>query len=216
MSTTKKNTYDFINNKNFQISDARKVIANEIKKSIITGRLIPGERIRTQAIADLFSVSRTPVREALRQLESIGLITMIPDKGAFVSDISHAALDSHSLRFLLEPPLLEKTIENINSTQLQSAKKISEKLQSPTTQDNFDLYIAFHTEIYRNAKSEKLFKSTLTLISESEWLWHRNKNVVDAVKLAYYPTLLKLLQKKDYSKAKDLLLAHLNALKNNS
>jgi len=66
----------------------REHIVDFIKDSVVSGRLKPGERVPEQEIAENFGISRTPIREAFRQLESEGFITVTPRKGAVVSPIT--------------------------------------------------------------------------------------------------------------------------------
>lgn len=63
-------------------------IRDAIEQDILTGSGAAGERLDEQALAKRFAVSRTPVREALQQLASVGLIELIPNRGAFVRRIS--------------------------------------------------------------------------------------------------------------------------------
>lgn len=62
-------------------------IAQHLGQAILQGRFGPGERIGEQAVADLFAVSRGPVREALRELHKQGLVEISPRRGAFVVDL---------------------------------------------------------------------------------------------------------------------------------
>jgi DNA-binding GntR family transcriptional regulator len=61
-----------------------------IEDDILTGRLKPGDRLDEQALADQYKVSRTPIREALLQLSSIGLVTTRPRQGCIVTPLSFA------------------------------------------------------------------------------------------------------------------------------
>jgi len=65
-------------------------IAGRLSERIITGEYAPGQRIMEQAIAAEFAVSRGPVREALRLLERDGLVTILPRRGAQVTNLSIA------------------------------------------------------------------------------------------------------------------------------
>ncbi len=66
-------------------------IADGVKKyleqRIVTGKLKPGQQIKEQEVAESLGISRPPIREALKILEAEGLITRIPNKGAFVTEI---------------------------------------------------------------------------------------------------------------------------------
>ncbi|HEX2986917.1 MAG TPA: GntR family transcriptional regulator, partial [Chloroflexota bacterium] len=55
-----------------------------IKEAILSNQFPPGESLAEQMLADLYQVSRTPVREALQRLAKDGLVEMIPRRGAFV------------------------------------------------------------------------------------------------------------------------------------
>ncbi len=63
-------------------------IAARLSERIVNGLYTPGQRVMEQAIADEFAVSRGPVREALRLLEKDGLVTILPRRGALVSNLS--------------------------------------------------------------------------------------------------------------------------------
>lgn len=63
-------------------------IAARLSDRIVSGIYAPGERVMEQAVADEFKVSRGPVREALRLLEKDGLVTILPRRGALVTNLS--------------------------------------------------------------------------------------------------------------------------------
>src|SRR5687768_12783860 len=63
-------------------------IAARLSERIVSGACRPGQRIMEQALAAEFTVSRGPVREALRILERDGLVTILPRRGALVTDLS--------------------------------------------------------------------------------------------------------------------------------
>ena len=63
-------------------------IATRLSERIVSGAYAPGQRIMEQALAAEFAVSRGPVREALRILERDGLVTILPRRGALVTNLS--------------------------------------------------------------------------------------------------------------------------------
>jgi DNA-binding GntR family transcriptional regulator len=63
-------------------------LRDQLEQDIITGRLRPGERLDEQSLAARFNVSRTPIREALMQLASTGLVQLQSRRGAFVASLS--------------------------------------------------------------------------------------------------------------------------------
>ena len=62
----------------------RRQVLDELRQSIISGRLNPGDRLLERELIAMMGVSRTVIREALRQLESEGLVAIIPNKGPVV------------------------------------------------------------------------------------------------------------------------------------
>jgi DNA-binding GntR family transcriptional regulator len=81
----------------------RQQVEGELRKAIIDGRLAPGRRLTERELMEMTGVSRTLVREALRQLESEGLIAVIPNKGAVVRELTAAeAKELYAIRAVLE------------------------------------------------------------------------------------------------------------------
>jgi DNA-binding GntR family transcriptional regulator len=109
----------------------RERIVEFIKDAVISGKLKPGERVPEQEIAKNFGISRTPIREAFRQLESEGFITVIPRKGAVVSPITGKDVkDFYTIKSLLEgyaakmacPKFTEKEIKRLESLNQQMSR----------------------------------------------------------------------------------------------
>lgn len=81
----------------------RDQVRDEVRKRISYGKLGPGQRLIEQSLADEFGVSRIPVREALRMLESEGLVETIPRKGVVVKTFSRQDLEHlYDVRTALE------------------------------------------------------------------------------------------------------------------
>lgn len=101
---------------------ARERIYDEVKEWIINGTLQPGEKISDHEIAVYFSVSRTPVREAIQLLSDQGLINIYPGRGTCVSEINideinsiyRISADLHSLALEFAfPKITKNTIQNL-------------------------------------------------------------------------------------------------------
>jgi DNA-binding GntR family transcriptional regulator len=79
-------------------------VRDELQHAILEGVLKPGERLRAEALAQRLGTSRTPIREALLQLEAQGLVEVEPNRGAVVRAFDRDdLLDLYELRALLEP-----------------------------------------------------------------------------------------------------------------
>ena len=92
---------------------------------IIRGEFKEGEQLRQDAIAANFQVSRIPVREAMRQLEAEGLITIVAHRGAVVSSLSSDEIEElFEIRALLESEVLRLSIPNLTESDFAQAEEI--------------------------------------------------------------------------------------------
>ena len=81
----------------------RDVVFNTLRRAILRGELVPGQRLMEIQLAEKMGVSRTPVREALRQLELEGLVQIIPNKGAVVVGVTEKDIeDIYVIRMRME------------------------------------------------------------------------------------------------------------------
>src|SRR5580692_6520481 len=97
----------------------RQQVLDELRQSIIAGRLNPGERLIERELIAMMGVSRTVIREALRQLESEGLIAIIPNKGPVVRELTVAeSKDLYSIRAVLEGLAARLFAENADQDQI--------------------------------------------------------------------------------------------------
>ncbi|MBO6806773.1 GntR family transcriptional regulator [Thalassospira sp.] len=90
-------------------------VAKLLSKAIVSGKLAPGARLSESVVARELGVSRAPVREAARLLESSGLVTSEPNRGFFVRQISAKALDDlYELRLAIEIAVIQRLVQNWN------------------------------------------------------------------------------------------------------
>jgi len=81
----------------------RQQVVDRLRAAVISGDLAPGQRLTERELIDRVGVSRTVIREALRQLESEGLVETVPNKGPVVRALSRAeAVDLYRIRASLE------------------------------------------------------------------------------------------------------------------
>jgi len=91
----------------------------------LRGELLEGEQLRQEAMAEQLGVSRIPLREALRQLQSEGLVTFYPHRGVVVSTLSPEEIsEAFELRAVLEPDLLRRAIPNLTEADFAKADGI--------------------------------------------------------------------------------------------
>jgi len=124
-------------------------VVDALRDAIIAGRLKPGERIRERELVSLLGVSRSPLREAIRILETEGLITSLAHRGARVSELSATDLhDMLDVRIMLESFAARLFIERLDDRPLQAMQEQVERARAPgyqvDLQANFDLGLEFH------------------------------------------------------------------------
>src|SRR3954454_116297 len=94
-------------------------VTAEIRRSILTGALAPGQEFSLREIASMLAVSFIPVREALRSLESEGLVVTRPGRSAIVSPLDRADLDGiYRLRHQLEPEIAARACTLLSDADL--------------------------------------------------------------------------------------------------
>lgn len=99
-------------------------VFHKLREDILSGKYEDHEELKEVAIGEELGVSRTPVREAFRQLELEGLIQIIPNKGAYVTGITEKDVqDIYMIRSLLEGLCARWTTEHITKEQLEEMEE---------------------------------------------------------------------------------------------
>lgn len=141
-------------------------VFNKIREDILSGKYNQNEELKENTIATELGVSRTPVREALRQLELEGLVNIIPNKGAYVTGISEKDIhDIYIIRSYLEGLCAKWACENITQGQIDALEEIiylSEfHAKKEHHQQVVELDNKFHETIYE-ASNSKILDHVLT------------------------------------------------------
>lgn len=136
-------------------------VFNKIREDILNGRFKENDELREAAIGDELGVSRTPVREAFRQLELEGLIRIVPNKGAYVTGISSADVaDIYEIRSLLEGLCARWATNRIPKEKLEEMEEtilLSEfHLQKEHFEQLIELDNRFHMLLYEACGSKML------------------------------------------------------------
>ncbi len=136
--------------KKIEVTDLRpirEIVLNEIRSAIFDNRIKPGDRLVENLIASSMGISRTPVREALRQLEIEGLAINIPRRGTLVKGISKEdAIEIYDLREVLEGLAVRLACLNISRREINRLKEITEIMKETMSEENYDEYIKAHNE----------------------------------------------------------------------
>ncbi len=99
-------------------------VFHRLREDILSGKYKEGDELKEVAIGEELGVSRTPVREAFRQLELEGLIQIIPNKGAYVTGITEKDVkDIYMIRSLLEGLCARWACEHITDAQMEEMEE---------------------------------------------------------------------------------------------
>ena len=128
-------------------------IATRLRDEILSGAYAPGARIRQEDVAEQFGASRLPVREALRILESDGLVTLVANTGAWVSHLSLAECEEmYQIRERIEPLLLRYSLPQLSPETLGRLQHLADEMQAGTDVETFlRLDREFHLLSYSGA-----------------------------------------------------------------
>lgn len=101
-----------------------------LRDAILTFRYKPGQRLIERELIDSTGVSRTTIREALRELAAEGLVKTIPQKGAVVvAPSAQEAEELYDIRMVLEAHLVKKFVENASDAQIAALRKALAQLE---------------------------------------------------------------------------------------
>jgi DNA-binding GntR family transcriptional regulator len=191
-------------------------IADELRQSILTGELSPGERIRQEELAEQFGASRIPVREALRILVTDGLVNMVSNSGAWVSSLTQQECsEQYQIRERLEPLLLRYNVPALTPDDLARATELVEQMKkAPDLEAFMRLDREFHWITYSRVETN--------ILSELiERLWNttqpyrrvfmklvRSEGGIEVTHLEH-ELLLEAIKRGDSEEAENLLRGHI-------
>ncbi len=139
----------------------RRQVLQELRQSIISGRLGPGERLVERELISMMGVSRTVIREALRQLESEGLVDIIPNKGPIVRTLTwEEAQDLYAIRAVLEGLAARLFTEHAGEPQVEELERalmgVADAYESGDPERVLDAKGIFYDVLFTGAKSQML------------------------------------------------------------
>jgi DNA-binding GntR family transcriptional regulator len=133
----------------------------QIRDAISFGELKPGEKVGEEATSDKFHLGRTPLREALRQLESEGYVEVVPYKGAVVRKISPRELEQvYELLGVIEGYAVEKATASMTHTAIKQLEKIQAEMVRAAKNADYTLWLdknaLFHQHFQKASVNELL------------------------------------------------------------
>ena len=193
-------------------------IAANIRARIMSGEFAIGTPLRQAALAEEFGVSRTPIREALRQLQNGGLIEVLPNRGAVIRvPTPWEVREAYEVRAELEGMAARRAAERITRAQLRTLSESNKVLRraldvagSPDTQAAND---SFHTIICAAAGNEWLtamvarinesFPRNVSSLALAGNERHRQENVAE------HDEIIAAFEAGDPTRAREAMHAHI-------
>lgn len=129
-----------------------------LRRAILNGELASGSRLVQAELAAMLEVSTTPVREALRDLATEGLVQFDPHRGAIVSELSSEDVhDIYAIRSVLEPVAMRQAVPTVSDALLERLRRLHQRmLDEPHSAEWVDRNRVFHMAIYETAASPRL------------------------------------------------------------
>lgn len=131
-------------------------LANDMAEAILSGEFAPGYRLDEQLLAQRYNVSRTPVREALRQLATTGLIEIRPRRGAIVTRVTPTQLEELFVAMgELEATCARLAAMSMSPTERRRLQALHDRMGEPARQQDAKAFAddnhLLHTMIYTGA-----------------------------------------------------------------
>jgi DNA-binding GntR family transcriptional regulator len=198
-------------------------VYQNIKIQIIRGTLKPGIRLPEEELSKAMNISRAPIREAFNKLEKEGFVTIIPRKGAAVSEVTAQAIeDIFEIRETLESLAVKKSIGKISIEKLETVGKSFKKFINKTADtENCIQYLAldkkFHDLLSQNCGNKKLIELLANLQEQIHWLRNISlKRITFSGSVKEHLAIIEALKKNDEELINKVLLQHLERAKKSS
>lgn len=196
-------------------------IVDAIVSAIVERRLMPGTKLVEQQIADVFSVSRTVVRQALNQLSRDRLVTLEPARGAFVATPGiEEARQVFQVRRLVEGGMAQQLAQQITKAQVQQLRDHLRNEREAVVRNDVPgrtrLLADFHVVLARLLGNDVLAELIADLLSRSQLIALMYQSVHSAEhSQAEHEGIVEALQRRDGAEAARLMEAHIASVEQN-
>lgn len=142
---------------------ATSAVLSSLRGDLASGYLAPGDQIVQERLAERYGVSRAPLREALRLLESEGLVTHEPHRGYFVTSLSVADLDEvYRLRALLEAEAITIGVPRLSPADIDRIEALADLIDAASIRSDLDAVTSqnrlFHFSIFEASRMPRLIR----------------------------------------------------------
>jgi DNA-binding GntR family transcriptional regulator len=204
-----------------EVQSLAKSVLEYIRNRIITGEFAPGQRLNENELASMLDISRPPIRETFRVLESEHLVVSVPRKGAFVAELSaEDLLEVYQTREMIEcyavDTLKKKKVKDLS--EVESSLEAAASLSMPSSEDP-EQFLAFHkalaafhlkiVEVAGNFRIFDFYKTISFNLARYQFKYLRLPGSLK-VSIKEHRQIFDALKKGDYVLAKKNLRYHIN------
>lgn len=196
------------------------MIADQLRQSILDGTYAAGVQLRQDALGETYGVSRIPVREALFQLEAEGLVRIVPQKGAIVSELSLDEInDVFDLRIMLEPRLLAASAAGFTAADFTALDGIHGRFERAIASGNISewglINAEFHMAMYAHARQPRTLAIVAALLQTSDRYTRLQLSTTKAMRTAEkeHARLIGYCRDGEIDAACDFLVGHIAAVR---
>ena len=195
-------------------------IADIIRDRILKGEYKIGEKIKETQIASELKVSRTPIREAFKQLENEGLIDYIPNRGCFAKGFTKQDIeDIYAVRKALEILCVEWAVSRITEEQIQNLQDQCDLMEFYTVRQDekkvLEINTGFHDIIYNATGSRfmaQVLRSYKEYIDQTRKALYYEPDYLDEI-LEEHRSILTAIKNRDAEEGKSAMSRHLDGSK---
>lgn len=167
-----------------QVASIKDQIYTILKEEIINNTLKSGEKLAEQAIATRFNVSRSPVREAIKQLTGDGLVVNVPNRGAYVKvPTAKEIAEMQTLRHIFEEYAISQLPTAMNEERRARFERLRAGMLRALEEDNFEAYhqlerkmAAALVRLTENSLIEDSYRKVYTMMTNYSVYLHRNEH----------------------------------------
>jgi DNA-binding GntR family transcriptional regulator len=194
-------------------------VVDRLRSAIVRGTFAPGQRLSEVALAEAFSVSRGPIREALTVLEREGLLKVERHRGAWVTLLSRQDIDEiYELRLARERLAMERAARLATSEDCAAMAEVIELLRDAVERkavfDTVALDVRFHDLIYRAARHDRLYQSWALLRPQIETFLNSRPSDQNAYldkAVREHSELLEVIRRHDRERAVTMIELHIRS-----
>ncbi|WP_105565656.1 GntR family transcriptional regulator [Microbacterium halophytorum] len=194
----------------------RDTVKEALRSAIISGEMRPGTVYSAPNLAKQFGVSATPIREAMLELARQGLVSVMPNRGFRVTEVSRQDLvEVTELRLMIEPPAVERATPLIPADALRELRQQCDQLVAYADAGDLVDYLTadseFHLALMRHGGNRRLLDIVASLRSETRLfgLSRLSEEGLLPASAREHVKILDAVEAGDGAQARDLIHAHI-------